>query len=120
MQLFMEEFESYNGQFRDGDRVYVDKPLPEIIEAENCAVMSIVLGALSIVFSCLLFGFILGIFAIKNEKSAKQVLNSRHHKYHIATAGMVCGWVSVGLSIFYAFFYAIYIIWLLAQLGYFY
>ena len=40
MQLFMEEFESYNGQFRDGDRVYVDKPLPEIIEAENSDVVT--------------------------------------------------------------------------------
>ena len=62
----MEEYESYNGQYRDGDRIYVDRPLPEIIEAENSAVVSIVLGALAIVFSSMVFGFILGIFAIKN------------------------------------------------------
>ena len=39
----MEEFESYDGQYRDGDRVYIDRPLPEIIKAENDAVASIVL-----------------------------------------------------------------------------
>lgn len=106
----MEEFESYNGQVRDGDRVFVDKPLPEIIEAENSAVVSIVFGCLSILFSTLAFGFILGIFAIKNEKNAKKVLNERHHKYHVATVGMICGWISVGLSALFAFIYLIEII----------
>ena len=48
----MEEFESYNGQYRDGDRVYIDRPLPEIIKAENDAVASIVLG----IFCVLLTG----------------------------------------------------------------
>ena len=106
----MEEFESYNGQYRDGDRVYVDKPLRQVIEAENDAVTSIVLGSLSIVFSSLVFGFIFGIFAITSSNKAKKILNARHHKYHVATAGMVCGWVSVGLSIFFAVYYTIIIV----------
>lgn len=106
----MEEFESYEGQFRDGDRVYVDKPLRDIIEAENCAVVSIVLGSLSIAFSSLCFGFILGIFAVINEKKAKRVLNARHHKYHVATAGMICGWVSIPLSIIFIIYYILIIV----------
>lgn len=113
----MEEFESYDGQYRDGDRVYIDRPLPEIIKAENDAVASIVLGSLAILFSFYVFGFILGIFAILNEKKAKQVLTSRHHKYHVATAGMICGWISVGISIFFAIFYTIYIISLIHTVG---
>ena len=106
----MEEYESYNGQYRDGDRIYVDRPLPEIIEAENSAVVSIVLGALAIVFSSMVFGFILGIFAIKNCNDAKKVLNSRHHKYHVSTAGMICGWISIGLSIAVAIYYLFWFI----------
>ena len=109
----MEEFESYNGQYRDGDRVYIDRPLPEIIKAENDAVASIVLGSLAILFSFYVFGFILGIFAILNEKKAKQVLTSRHHKYHVATAGMICGWISIGLSAITAISYLFWIILIL-------
>ena len=109
----MEEYESYNGQYRDGDRIYVDRPLPEIIEAENSAVVSIVLGALAIVFSSMVFGFILGIFAIMNSEDAKKVLNSRHHKYHVATAGMICGWISIGLSAITAISYLFWIILIL-------
>lgn len=110
----MEEFESENGEYRDGDRIYVDRPLHEIIEAENAAVTSIVLGCLGIVFSSLVFGFIFGIFAILNCNKAKRVLNSRHHKYHVATAGMLCGWVSIGLSIAMAIYYLILIVTLVA------
>ena len=109
----MEEFESYDGQYRDGDRVYIDRPLPEIIKAENDAVASIVLGSLAILFSFYVFGFILGIFAILNEKWAKQVLTSRHHKYHVATAGMICGWISIGLSAITAISYLFWIILIL-------
>ena len=109
----MEEYESYNGQYRDGDRIYVDRPLPEIIEAENSAVVSIVLGALAIVFSSMVLSFILGIFAIKNSEDAKKVLNSRHHKYHVATAGMICGWISIGLSAITAISYLFWIILIL-------
>lgn len=103
----MEERESYNGQFRDGDRVHVDKPLKDIIEAENQSVISIVLGALAVAFSTLIFGFILGIFAIKYSKPPRVVLNSRHHKYHIATIGEIAGWVSIALSIFFLILYII-------------
>ena len=106
----MEEFESYDGQFRDGDRIYVDAPLKDIIEAENYAITSIVLGSLSIVFSFFVFGFILGIFAITNGLHAKQVLNSRHHKYHVATAGIICGYVSFGLSALWLVYYVVIIV----------
>ena len=111
----MQEFESYEGQVRDGDRIYVDRPLSEIIEAENYAISSIVLGSLAVFFSSLVFGFILGIFAIINGNKAKKVLNSRHHKYHVSTAGIVCGWVSVGLSAFMAVIYIIEIVFLMSQ-----
>ncbi len=114
----VDETECYEGQFRDGDRVYVDRPLPEIIEAENAAVISIVLGTISDVLSVFVVGFIMAIFAIINSKKAKQVLNSRHHKYHVATAGEIFGWVSIALSAFFLAFWIIQIIMIVTIANY--
>ena len=113
----IEEKECYKGQYRDGDRIYVDRPLSEIIDAEDMAVNSLVLGSLGILFSTLIFGFILGIIAIAKSKQPKEVLNSRHHKYHIATAGMICGWVSIGLSIFFLIYYIAIFAMIIASMG---
>ena len=107
----MDEREYYNGQFRNGDRVYVNRPLKDIVIAEETATISIVLDALAIFFSTMVFGFVLGIFAIKNSRKSKYILNSRHHKYHVATAGEICGWVSIGVSAFFLILYLI--IWII-------
>ena len=113
----MEEYDSYNGQFRDGDRVFVDKPLPEIIAAENNAVASIVLGCVGIVLSSIVVGFVLGIVAIATGTNARKVLNERHHKFHIALVGKILGWVSIGLSILMSFNWIFYFVFLLAHLS---
>ncbi len=109
-EMNIEEREVFNGQYRDGDRVFVDKPLKDIVEAEGQAVKSLVLGVLGIVFSQLIFGFILGIIAIKKSKHPRTVLNQKHHKYHIATAGEITGWVSIGLSILAVFIWIAFIV----------
>lgn len=90
--------EEYNGQYRDGDRIYVDKPLKDIIQAENDAVKSIVFGAVGVASSVLVFGFIFGILGIYYCDKAKLTLNTRHHKYHVATVGLILGWISIALS----------------------
>lgn len=113
----MEEYDSYNGQFRDGDRVFVDKPLPDIIAAENNAVASIVLGCVSMVLSSFVIGFILGIVAIVTGGKARNVLNERHHKFHIALVGKILGWVSIGLSIVMAFYWIFYFAYMSALLS---
>ncbi len=105
-----DEREVYEGEYREGDRVFVDKPLKDIIEAEGEAVQSLVLGVLGIVFAFLVFGFILGIIGIKKSKYPRTVLNQKHHKYHIATAGEITGWVSIAISIFFTIFWIIFIV----------
>ncbi len=87
---------------------------PEVVEnhseadkanAEQNGLLSLILGIASIVFGAAILGFIAGIFAIKIGKQVKKVLPANNPKYNYASIGVVCGWVSVGVSILFLVFY---------------
>jgi hypothetical protein len=53
-------------------------------------------------------GIILGILATKNGKRARELLDESYYMYYNALAGMITGYIGLGMSILASVIYTIY------------
>ena len=77
----------------------------DVANAEQNGLLSLILGVVSIVVGIAVLGFIAGIFAIKIGNEVKKVLPTNNPRFKFASIGVVCGWVSVGVSILFLIFW---------------
>jgi hypothetical protein len=81
------------------------EPTPPVVSSDALAVVSVVLGGLSIPFTLCCFGGLpLGLAAILIGKRAQQKIQAHPHLFHggrSAKAGVWLGAVGLGLSVFY-------------------
>jgi len=81
---------------------------PDIAEAEQKSIASLVMGIIGIVACFLCAGLVTGPLAMARGKEARLVLDSRNYNFHIALAGVITGAVGLAFSIFFAVYWTFF------------
>ena len=77
------------------------------ITAESKGSLSLVMGILSLVFCWCIIGLIFGPIAVSSGNTSRKVPYEKNQKFWVALAGIITGWIGLGMSILYTLIWII-------------